>query len=100
MNELESEIRQTGQAYNELSQKQRNAQALSASGFGKSIQNVNKYRDSINSAGMAMRNIGSNMSMFISLPVVAGFGAAIKKAWTLNLKWLRLVLLQEKVRVN
>lgn len=79
MNELESEIRQTGQAYNELSQKQRNAQALSASGFGRSIQNVNKYRDSINSAGMAMRNIGSNMSMYISLPVVAGFGAAIKK---------------------
>ncbi|MCD9065980.1 phage tail tape measure protein [Staphylococcus pasteuri] len=79
MNELESEIRQTGQAYNEMAQKQRNAQALSSTGFGRAIQSVNRYKESINSAGMAMRNIGSNMSMYISLPVVAGFGAAIKK---------------------
>lgn len=78
MNELESEINQTSQAYSELSTKQANAARLSASGFGRSIQTVNKYKDTINNAGMAMRNIGSNMSMYVTFPVVAGFGAAIK----------------------
>lgn len=78
MNELEIEIEQTGQAYKELSVKQANAQRLGATGFGRSIQSVNKYKDTINNAGMAMRNIGSNMSMYVTLPVIAGFGAAIK----------------------
>lgn len=78
MNELESEINQTSQAYTELSAKQANAARLGASGFGRSIQAVNKYKDTINNAGMAMRNIGSNMSMYVTFPVVAGFGAAIK----------------------
>ncbi|PTF80162.1 phage tail tape measure protein [Staphylococcus chromogenes] len=78
MNELESEINQTSQAYTELSAKQANAARLGASGFGRSIQTVNKYKDTINNAGMAMRNIGSNMSMYVTFPVVAGFGAAIK----------------------
>ncbi|QDX01145.1 phage tail tape measure protein [Staphylococcus chromogenes] len=78
MNELESEIRQTSQAYSDLSTKQANAARLGASGFGRSIQTVNKYKDTINNAGMAMRNIGSNMSMYVTFPIVAGFGAAIK----------------------
>lgn len=79
MNNLETEIEQTGQAYKELSVKQANAQRLSATGFGRSIQSVNKYKDTINNAGMAMRNVGSNMSMYVTLPVIAGFSAAIKK---------------------
>lgn len=78
MNDLETEIEQTGQAYKELSVKQANAQRLGATGFGRSIQSVNKYKDTINNAGMAMRNVGSNMAMYVTLPVIAGFGAAIK----------------------
>lgn len=78
MNELETEIDETTQSYKRLAQEQKQAQYLSGSGFGKGIQTVNKYKDSINNVGSSMRNIGSNMSMYFTLPVVAGFGAAIK----------------------
>ncbi|MEX3459313.1 phage tail tape measure protein [Staphylococcus hominis] len=78
MNELESELDQTTQSYKRLEIEQRNAQRLSSTGFGRGVQNVNKYKDSINSVGSSMRNVGSNMSLYFTLPVVAGFGAAIK----------------------
>lgn len=78
MNELETEIDETTQSYKRLAQEQKQAQYLSGSGFGKGIQTVNKYKDSINNVGSSMRNVGSNMSMYFTLPVVASFGAAIK----------------------
>ncbi|MCI2917792.1 phage tail tape measure protein [Staphylococcus hominis] len=78
MNELESELDQTTQSYKRLETEQRNAERLSSSGFGRSIQSVNKYKESINNVGSSMRNVGSNMSLYFTLPVVAGFGAAIK----------------------
>lgn len=78
MNELESELDQTAQSYKRLETEQRNAERLSSTGFGRGVQNVNKYKDSINSVGSSMRNVGSNMSLYFTLPVVAGFGAAIK----------------------
>ena len=58
MNELESELDQTTQSYKRLETEQRNAQRLASSGFGRSIQNVNKYKDSI-------RNVGSTMKCWI-----------------------------------
>lgn len=78
MNELESELDQTTQSYKRLETEQRNAERLSSTGFGRGVRNVNKYKDSINSVGSSMRNVGSNMSLYFTLPVVAGFGAAIK----------------------
>lgn len=78
MNELESELDQTTQSYKQLETEQRNAQRLASSGFGRSIQSVNKYKDSIRNVGSTMRSVGSNMSLYFTLPVVAGFGAAIK----------------------
>ena len=78
MNELESELDQTTQSYKRLETEQRNAERLSSTGFGRGVQNVNKYKDSINNVGSSMRNVGSNMSLYFTLPVVAGFGAAIK----------------------
>lgn len=78
MNELESELDQTTQSYKRLETEQRNAERLSSSGFGRSIQSVNKYKDSIRNVGSTMRSVGSNMSLYFTLPVVAGFGAAIK----------------------
>ena len=78
MNELENELDQTTQSYKRLETEQRNAERLSSTGFGRGVQNVNKYKDSINSVGSSMRNVGSNMSLYFTLPVVAGFGAAIK----------------------
>ena len=78
MNELENELDQTTQSYKRLETEQRNAERLSSTGFGRGVQNVNKYKDSINNVGSSMRNVGSNMSLYFTLPVVAGFGAAIK----------------------
>ncbi|WP_180530701.1 phage tail tape measure protein, partial [Staphylococcus haemolyticus] len=78
MNEIETEIDETTQSYKRLAQEQKQAQYLSGSGLGKGIQTANKYKDSINNVGSSMRNVGSNMSMYFTLPVVAGFGAAIK----------------------
>lgn len=78
MNELENEIDETTESYKKLANEQKQAQLLSGSGFGKGVQAVNKYKDTINNVGSSMRNIGSNMSMYFTLPVVAGFGAAIK----------------------
>lgn len=78
MNELESELDQTTQSYKRLETEQRNAERLSSTGFGRSIQSVNKYKDSIRNVGSTMRSVGSNMSLYFTLPVVAGFGAAIK----------------------
>ena len=46
MNELESELDQTTQSYKRLETEQRNAERLSSTGFGRSIQSVNKYKDS------------------------------------------------------
>ena len=84
MNELETEIDETTQSYKRLAQEQKQAQYLSGSGFGKGIQTVNKYKDSINNVGSSMRNVGSNMSMYFTLPVVAGFGAQLKRVQTLK----------------
>ncbi|WP_438500407.1 phage tail tape measure protein [Staphylococcus petrasii] len=78
MNELETEIDETTQSYKRLAQEQKQAQYLSGSGFGKGVQSVNKYKDSINNVGSSMRNVGSNMGLYFTMPVVAGFGAAVK----------------------
>ena len=50
---------QTTQSYKRLETEQRNAQRLASSGFGRSIQSVNKYKDSIRNVGSTMRSVGS-----------------------------------------
>ena len=80
MNELESELDQTTQSYKRLETEQRNAQRLSSTGFGRSIQTVNKYKDSIRNVGSTMRNIGSTSMIYMTMPAVAGMGTAIKSS--------------------
>ncbi|WP_414715475.1 phage tail tape measure protein [Staphylococcus hominis] len=80
MNELESELDQTTQSYKRLETEQRNAQRLSSTGFGRSIQTVNKYKDSIRNVGSTMRNVGSTSMIYMTMPAVAGMGTAIKSS--------------------
>lgn len=80
MNELESELDQTTQSYKRLEIEQRNAQRLASSGFGRSIQSVNKYKDSIRNVGSTMRSVGSTSMLYMTMPAVAGMGTAIKSS--------------------
>nr|WP_277952400.1 phage tail tape measure protein [Staphylococcus hominis] len=80
MNELESELDQTTLSYKQLETEQRNAQRLASSGFGRSIQSVNKYKDSIRNVGSTMRSVGSTSMLYMTMPAVAGMGAAIKSS--------------------
>ncbi|MEM0688398.1 phage tail tape measure protein [Staphylococcus haemolyticus] len=80
MNELESELDQTTQSYKRLEIEQRNAQRLASSGFGRSIQSVNKYKDSIRNVGSTMRSVGSTSMLYMTMPAVAGMGIAIKSS--------------------
>ncbi|WP_442805105.1 phage tail tape measure protein [Staphylococcus hominis] len=80
MNELESELDQTTESYKQLETEQRNAQRLASSGFGRSIQSVNKYKDSIRNVGSTMRSVGSTSMLYMTMPAVAGMGTAIKSS--------------------
>ena len=80
MNELESEPDQTTQSYKRLETEQRNAERLSSTGFGRSIQSVNKYKDSIRNVGSTMRSVGSTSMLYMTMPAVAGMGTAIKSS--------------------
>ncbi|MEJ7344692.1 phage tail tape measure protein [Staphylococcus haemolyticus] len=80
MNELESELDQTTQSYKRLETEQRNVQRLASSGFGRSIQSVNKYKDSIRNVGSTMRSVGSTSMLYMTMPAVAGMGIAIKSS--------------------
>lgn len=80
MNELESELDQTTQSYKRLETEQRNAERLSSTGFGRSIQSVNKYKDSIRNVGSTMRSVGSASMLYMTMPAVAGMGTAIKSS--------------------
>ncbi len=80
MNELETEIQQTSNSYKQLSIQQKNAQALSATGFGKAMQTVNKYDDSIRNVGMSMRSVGTSSLIYMTMPAVAAMGGAIKSS--------------------
>lgn len=80
MNELESELDQTTQSYKRLETEQRNAERLSSSSFGRSIQSVNKYKDSIRNVGSTMRSVGSTSMLYMTMPAVAGMGTAIKSS--------------------
>lgn len=80
MNELESELNQTTRSYKRLETEQRNVQRLSSTGFGRSIQTVNKYKDSIRNVGSTMRNVGSTSMIYMTMPAVAGMGTAIKSS--------------------
>lgn len=78
MNELESEIKQASIAYKQLSVEQQRAQRLSATGFGRGIQSVNKYKDSLRNVGAQMRSIGTGAFIYMTMPAVAAIGGGIK----------------------
>ncbi|WP_425423640.1 phage tail tape measure protein [Staphylococcus felis] len=78
MNELESEIKQASTAYKQLSVEQQRAQRLSATGFGRGIQSVDKYKDSLRNVSAQMRSIGTGAFIYMTMPTVAAIGGGIK----------------------
>ncbi|MCS4486388.1 phage tail tape measure protein [Staphylococcus americanisciuri] len=78
MNELESEIKQTSIEYKKLFAEQQRAQRLSATAFGRGIQSVNKYNDSIRNISGTMHSVGSSALIYMTLPTIAAMGGAIK----------------------
>lgn len=78
LNELESEIKQTSNAFKQLSVEQQRAQRLSATGFGRGIQTVNKYKDSLQSVSSTMRSVGTGALIYMTMPAVAAIGTGIK----------------------
>lgn len=80
MNELESEIKQVSVEYKRLSVEQQRAQRLSATAFGRGVQSVNKYKDSISSISNTMRSVGSGAFIYMTVPAVAAMGGAIKSS--------------------
>lgn len=78
MNELEAEIKETSNAYKQLTVAQQNAQRLSTTGFGRSIQAVDKYKDSIRNVAGQMRAVGTGSLIYMTMPAVAAMGGAIK----------------------
>lgn len=80
MNELETEIKQTVTNYKKLSIEQQKAQALGATGFGRAMQGVNKYNDSIKNVGMQMRSIGTGAMVYMAMPSIAAMTGAIKSS--------------------
>ncbi|WP_206601579.1 phage tail tape measure protein [Staphylococcus delphini] len=78
INELESEIKQASTAYKQLSVEQQRAQRLSATGFGRGIQSVDKYKDSLRNVSAQMRSIGTGAFIYMTVPTVAAIGGGIK----------------------
>ncbi|REH99046.1 phage tail tape measure protein [Staphylococcus felis] len=78
MNELESEIKQASTAYKRLSTEQQRAQRLSATVFGRGVQSVNKYKDSLQNVSSQMRSIGTGAFIYMTMPTVAAIGGGIK----------------------
>lgn len=78
LNELESEIKQTSNAFKQLSVEQQRVQRLSATGFGRGIQIINKYKDSLQSVSSTMRSVGTGALIYMTMPAVAAIGTGIK----------------------
>ncbi|HDD6806256.1 TPA: phage tail tape measure protein, partial [Staphylococcus aureus] len=70
--------RELNQATQELKDMQREQKALN-SAMGKLGNNFNNFGPKLQEIGNSMKNVGRNMTMYVTAPVVAGFAVAAKK---------------------
>ena len=54
--------------------------AVSKSSVGRLGQTFSEIGPKIRSIGDSMKSVGRNMSLHVTAPIVAGFGAAMKKS--------------------
>lgn len=73
LNYLQNELDQTRGKYREMI-------AVSKSSVGRLGQTFSEIGPKIKSIGDSMKSVGRNMSLHVTAPIVAGFGAAMKKS--------------------
>ncbi|MDT0703904.1 phage tail tape measure protein [Mammaliicoccus sciuri] len=74
LNNLERAIEKTSKEMKLFNREQ----ALANSSFTKTAEKFDKMSDSFGKFGMGMQNVGRNMSMYVTTPIVGGFGLALK----------------------
>ncbi|MFT2203336.1 phage tail tape measure protein [Staphylococcus chromogenes] len=76
LNKYEQEL---AQATNEMKELERQQQTLNTT-MGKIGNKFSELGPRLQEIGSKMQSVGRNMSMYVSAPIVAGFGAAVKKS--------------------
>ncbi|REI16747.1 phage tail tape measure protein [Staphylococcus felis] len=80
LNRLEHELEQTVDGFKRFQKEAQEAARVSNSSFGRLGQKFTDIGPKLTSVGESMKNVGRSMSMYITAPVVAGFGLATKKS--------------------
>ncbi|MEB6231388.1 phage tail tape measure protein [Mammaliicoccus sciuri] len=74
LNNLERAIEKTSKEMKLFNREQ----AIANSSFTKTAKKFDKMSDSFGKFGTGMQNVGRNMSMYVTTPIVGGFGLALK----------------------
>ncbi|PCF84595.1 phage tail tape measure protein [Staphylococcus intermedius] len=67
------------EATNEMKRMEQQQRVLNTS-MGKIGSNLSKWGPKLQEIGRSMQSVGRSMSLYVTAPVVAGFGAAVKKS--------------------
>ena len=78
LNYLENELEQTTNSFKNFQKESQAAARVSNSSFGRLGKSFTEMGPKINKVGESMKNVGRSMSMYVTAPVVAGFGLAAK----------------------
>lgn len=80
LNRLEHELDQTVDGFKRFQKEAQEAARISNSSFGRLGQKFTDIGPKLTSVGATMKSVGRSMSMYVTAPVVAGFGLAAKKS--------------------
>lgn len=80
LNRLEHELDQTVDGFKRFQKEAQEAARISNSSFGRLGQKFTDIGPKLTSIGETMKSVGRSMSMYVTAPVVAGFGLAAKKS--------------------
>ncbi|EGQ1675951.1 phage tail tape measure protein [Staphylococcus pseudintermedius] len=80
LNRLEHELEQTVEGFKRFQKEAQEAARVSNSSFGRLGQKFTDIGPKLTSVGESMKSVGRSMSMYVTAPVVAGFGLAAKKS--------------------
>ncbi|QPS98503.1 phage tail tape measure protein [Staphylococcus equorum] len=78
LNYLEHELEQTTSSFKNFQKESQSAARVSNSSFGRLGKSFTEMGPKINKVGESMKSVGRSMSMYVTAPVVAGFGLAAK----------------------
>lgn len=78
LNYLEHELEQTTSSFKNFQKESQAAARVSNSSFGRLGKSFTEMGPKINKVGELMKSVGRSMSMYVTAPVVAGFGLAAK----------------------